>query len=824
MPYMECYLQDGHTSVHQVTALLSERLKDDLFFFFSSSLPFLIPFHFASTPPFLFFFLKLYLLLYIYIYIVFSFLLLVGATSTCQHMLYVVTFLYGAIGGAVCCLIFFAVAFNKLESFITNIIKKKALKHAAYVAVAKEAAVVPPAKVEALCRLVNFDHDVVGTVIQCRAVMYSNTMTFYMVDALDTLPDRRQMVQAEHLFGRINRSCVEVGSKKLSKYHRHINTDSLTASVKGKCIILTAKDGVPLFLPDAERLLQLRLNRIREEQQARSIRYHHHLHHSAGGGDSPTHLTEAAQPLAVSKDGLMHSFDKVGAAVAEEGEGPLALYNPTANKANPTPLDISTWRTIAIKFPTRRETERWLNLLQANARTEQFQEYLTHMPQRDVFNILITRLFFENTSSNRLHDILTEKIQDKFAAISRSLGHNVKGNIYLDGLVIGGEVPLISSVSEGTISPSGDFEFGFDILYRGGLVLLVHFAITYRDIKVPDIVFTIRVLELAGRMRMNIGPPHTHKFWLGCPRPPELRLDISQEVVKEGLLGNLISLLPDLGEIISNVVREKIFEDMILPKYDDFPWPSFDEANEEDGAVDDGDASDEMVSLSSRQFGGASASGADSRRSDKDKDKDKKKKRFGFFRSKKSKDGKSADGRSSKGGDDHEDSFSEGQSFRSTSISPSTQKKGGDKASSGSATARLKAGGKASPSSAAAAEPGIAEKKQDLIKDYLEGVLHDTVAPSLSRSVAEAQPLARSPEAGAPTYLSAGGAAVLGRSPPAGRTPGHTPQASPASGHALEECLNLSMGSNASADTFLSYGVSAVSKAKSEGKKSSATK
>ncbi|CAD2219190.1 hypothetical protein AGDE_07404 [Angomonas deanei] len=551
-------------------------------------------------------------------------------------MFIAIHFLYGAFLGAVVCLTFFVLVFRKVTSLMEKTIRKKALKHAAFDAVAKEAAQVPPSKVETLCRLVCFDNDIVGEAVLCRCVLLNHTLHIYRIEQVLTLPDHRQKVLKETLLGKINSYCVETTGKKISKYHRHVNSRSRYASVKGKCTVLTAKEGSPLFIPFLDKLLEMHLSNV-----ARDKKHHHHHTSPAhlrsspdtshaltdGGGEARPldyGITNLFMPDSVKPKGFASYLKNTFYGENAAGEH---TYSIGSDKTAPTVAEVSTWRCIAIKFPTRRENERWMNLLQSNERTDLWNHYLTHMPCKDIFNVLVARLFFENTTSNRLHDILTKKIQEKFEALAKTLGQNVKGKIFLESLTIGGEVPLFNNVSEAEVSTCGDLEFAFDVLYRGGLVLAVRFSITYRDIKVPDITFTIKVLELAGRMRLNVGPPHTKKFWLGCPQPPELRLEITQNVQSEGFLATALSLLPDLSSIISNVLREKIFEDMILPNYDFFPWVSFDDHFKEEEEEEEEESDKEGTVASSKAAEGETKSTKGSEKSESKKERKERKKR-----------------------------------------------------------------------------------------------------------------------------------------------------------------------------------------------------
>ncbi|KAG5483652.1 hypothetical protein CUR178_08319 [Leishmania enriettii] len=529
-------------------------------------------------------------------------------------ILTLLAFFYGAIGGAMSCVIFFSVAFRKAEEFLSDTVRKKARKHAEFDAVAREAAAVAPAKVETLCKMVRFDDGIVGEAIQCRMVFYGSTIDIYQVDKLHTLPDHRQEVVSEHMLGRINRACITASSQRISKYHRHRNQDTRYAAIKGKCTVLSHKDDMPLFIEDPtavlkERLRQARTHQAHEvmmERLLRRARRHSHtmtdeeLTAEMKRMQAEVHVASRDRYNASSKaSGYQHSlmgrdasYQSALTARRRSSGGAALRCRQGVSAADLEGVPLSQWKRLAIKFPTRRVQERWLNLLQPTPESAQWHDFIIHLPQVDVFNLLIARLFFENSRANALHDLLEEKLKKKLARVSKSLPQKLRGNIYLDALDVGGEIPLISNVSQPASSKCGDTEFDFDVLYRGGLALKIRFSILYRDIHVPDIIFSIKVLELAGRMRFIVGPPPTRKFWLGGPQPPQLRLEFTQEVAShDGILNAVLRLLPDMSKIVSNIVKVMLFEDMIFPNMDDFPWPVLgDDSDDEDSVTARSDA------------------------------------------------------------------------------------------------------------------------------------------------------------------------------------------------------------------------------------------
>ncbi|KAG5509884.1 hypothetical protein JKF63_07529 [Porcisia hertigi] len=513
-------------------------------------------------------------------------------------------FVYGALGAVMCCIFFSSYVFKKTEQFFASMVRRKTYKHAMFDAVAKRAAAVPPAKAETLCKMVCFNDGILGDAVECRMIFYGSTIDIYQVDKLHTLPDHHREVLSEHILGRINRTCVIATEARISKYHRHHNQNTRYAAIKGKCIVLSPKAGMPLFIEDPNILLKRRLRSAKETQRHDALGVHRR-HLDGRGGVSSSALSEEElsvdmqhTPSEAHRDGSKHRTTKprdpddpyecmAGKATrASASDFRVRSSGGAARRSRMVPsaggsgegLPLSQWKCVALKFPTRRVQERWFNLLQSTSQSAQWRDFIAHLPQFDVFNLLVARLFFENSRANALHDLLEEKLKKKLERVSKSLPPKLRGSICLDALDVGGEIPLIQNVSDPAPSKCGDTEFDFDVLYRGGLALKIRFAVVYRDIRLPDIIFSFKVLELAGRMRFVVGPPPTRKFWLGGPQPPQLRLEFTQEVAShEGILNTVLKLLPDMSQLASNIVKVMLFEDMVFPNMDDFPWPVFDD-------------------------------------------------------------------------------------------------------------------------------------------------------------------------------------------------------------------------------------------------------
>ncbi|RNF09321.1 hypothetical protein TraAM80_02270 [Trypanosoma rangeli] len=426
-------------------------------------------------------------------------------------------------------------------------------------------------KVEDICQMARYDNDIVGPVIPVRAVLFGKTISVYQIDRSHKSEDGdHTIIEAEHLIGKINTATVTSMSEKLSKYHRHTDATTRQAPLRGKCLILRRKEGLPLIQEDPvlqlsrQQRRQQRKQQVEENKVEASKHRHHHVH---------SHH--------VDDKGASGGFE-VGRGRAQRGD----IYSDENGVMQAGGLDLDevddekecfdTWEAVLFKFPTRRELERWYNLLQATPQSEEWRVFINHLPSVDVFNLVVARLFFENTRTSGLQDLLIAKIRRKLRRVSRKLPKHIHGEILLDQLELGGEIPLIRGVGEPSVFPTGEVELDFDFLYRGGLKFSLRFAITYRGVRVPSIIFNIKILELSSHMRLRVGPPPSSKIWVGGPRPPQLRLEFTQEVAShDGILNAVLKLMPDMSVVMSNVVKVMLFEDMVLPSMEDLPLPCF---------------------------------------------------------------------------------------------------------------------------------------------------------------------------------------------------------------------------------------------------------
>ncbi|KPA75683.1 hypothetical protein ABB37_08243 [Leptomonas pyrrhocoris] len=250
-----------------------------------------------------------------------------------------------------------------------------------------------------------------------------------------------------------------------------------------------------------------------------------------------------------------------------------------SGKKNSAMGDMANWSCVIIKFERARESERWHTLLSGLREARAWHDFAKMLPNPDTINIFLSRFFFQNMRLNGLRDAIITQIRKKLRQLpAKKFPRNLGGQLVLDEFLIGTQIPWISDVSEPTVSANGEVGFDFNLLYKGGeggFSLFFRLALEFLGIRVPHVVFSVKLIELEATVHISIGPPPSNKFWIGGHKPPVLRLEVHQGCASgKGILHRVLTSLPDLSGVMTNLVKLYLFSDMVLPYMDDFPLPS----------------------------------------------------------------------------------------------------------------------------------------------------------------------------------------------------------------------------------------------------------
>ncbi|KAG5505621.1 hypothetical protein JIQ42_08387 [Leishmania sp. Namibia] len=241
--------------------------------------------------------------------------------------------------------------------------------------------------------------------------------------------------------------------------------------------------------------------------------------------------------------------------------------------------DMASWSCVIIKFERSRESERWYTLLSGLKEAQAWHDYAKSMPNPNTINTFLSRFVFQNMRLDGLSDALISQVRKKLRELpAKKFPRDLGGDIILDDFLIGTQIPWISDVSEPRVSANGEVGFDFNLFYKGGeggFSLFFRLALTYCGIRIPHVVFSVKLLEVETTVHVSIGPPPSKIFWIGAHKPPIIRLEVHQGCASgKGVLHRMLTALPNLSGIVTNLIKLYLFTDMVLPYMDDFPLPS----------------------------------------------------------------------------------------------------------------------------------------------------------------------------------------------------------------------------------------------------------
>lgn len=328
---------------------------------------------------------------------------------------------------------------------------------------------------------------------------------------------------------------------------------------------------------------------------------------------SPTPLLQRPHPPALSTSSSYPRVKRGGSdndedeeeEEEEEGDGKKGSRTHVLESSSETTKQMELLlqaRKLILKFPTLRENERWLNLLVPTDQTRRWCKLLFHLPSSDVLHIFLARLYVENTKTSYLNDLAKKKVNRKIDEVRRNFPKMAEGTaIYLEELSFGTEFPVLSNVSEPTANFNGEVIFEADVRYRGGLLMVFRFDVRWYGFRAGQVSYSFEIRELSGHVRVLIGPPPSRRLFIGFLAMPELDLHLMRTKMSEsgtGFIELVTRVLPNPSVIATSIAKEALFEDMILPLMNDFPFPVLGEDEEgsgEDGGNDDGEEEENEI-------------------------------------------------------------------------------------------------------------------------------------------------------------------------------------------------------------------------------------
>ncbi|CCW70263.1 unnamed protein product [Phytomonas sp. Hart1] len=234
---------------------------------------------------------------------------------------------------------------------------------------------------------------------------------------------------------------------------------------------------------------------------------------------------------------------------------------------------------MTICFKDAKEADCWCSLLQGIHEGKAWWTLARSLNTANTANMLLSRFFFQSMRREGMTTLIKKQIQEKLNKLAQSkFPRDLQGHIYLDDFIIGKHIPSIGNVSDARFGANGEVGFDMNFCYKGGdegFSLYFRLALTYRGIRIPHIVFSVKFHHLEASLYVSVSPPPSERFWIGCHVPPELQVEVHQGCASgRGLLHRILISFPNLSTFFTNLIKNYFFKEMVLPFLDDFPLPS----------------------------------------------------------------------------------------------------------------------------------------------------------------------------------------------------------------------------------------------------------
>ncbi|ORC85878.1 uncharacterized protein TM35_000321930 [Trypanosoma theileri] len=446
-----------------------------------------------------------------------------------------------------------------------------------------------------VCRLGWYDGDeFIGSVHDARLVLYERHLMVHEVGASQNMGNHERVITAERLIGRIQTSRISVRVAVIESNTRRGGTGS--GVLHGHVLLINTMDDGPLFdEPEGTSSTSyVSKQSMIFPNGSYSITNNSNININSNTNSYINKSNNQNSNINSNKNSSLYGESNLKDSKTKKsndrGTNSNISNNTNGNNFGNTNLGSTSFTTntndnrlsprysMAVKFYSLRDQERWLNLLRAPHEAAHWRSYLRTLTTPDPFNLLLTRLLVQSMRTTALGNFIHAKIQKKLDSLSiKKFPREIEGGIILDDFLLSDEVPMVSNVSSPSTSANGEVTFDFDLLYRGGATLCLRLNLTYRGLRIPHVVCAVTIERAAGRLRLSVGPPPSKKFWLGLLSPPTVRLTVAPGLsppAAHGPLHRLIAALPDLSHVASQLLHLYLLDEMGLPVMDDYPLPS----------------------------------------------------------------------------------------------------------------------------------------------------------------------------------------------------------------------------------------------------------
>ncbi|KAI9300510.1 putative integral membrane protein conserved region-domain-containing protein [Cunninghamella echinulata] len=213
------------------------------------------------------------------------------------------------------------------------------------------------------------------------------------------------------------------------------------------------------------------------------------------------------------------------------------------------------------KFPQPMSLEPLIQMIHSNS----------HHLEVQWFNALLSRLFMGIHLTKKFHQAIEKKIMAKVDKINARKPPFL-GEIQVRNIDIGkqnGSIPFITQPKLLSVSPQGECWLEFMLDYHGNnctIEIATVLQWSYSDRLPPltmDIVLSVSLQSIQGKMKLLIKPPPSNRLWYGFEGLPKMKWNIVPLVWEKKIGHSMV-----VKAIIKHL--EEVFSDtMVLPHMDD---------------------------------------------------------------------------------------------------------------------------------------------------------------------------------------------------------------------------------------------------------------
>ncbi|SCU88322.1 LAMI_0D09648g1_1 [Lachancea mirantina] len=183
-------------------------------------------------------------------------------------------------------------------------------------------------------------------------------------------------------------------------------------------------------------------------------------------------------------------------------------------------------------------------------------------------NALIGRLFIGLQQTESLSNLLRVRLAKKLAKINKP---GFLDDFTIESVDVGNAAPFITQPHLKDIAASGLLKIGFNILYQGGMSLIVSTKANInlssrfktREVRVQ---LSVTVRRISGPVVVLVKPPPSDRIWYAFETEPVLDLDVEPVLSTKQISYNVVT------NAIKSKFREAIRESLVLPFMDDIPF------------------------------------------------------------------------------------------------------------------------------------------------------------------------------------------------------------------------------------------------------------